>query len=124
MAQRVFIPEEEKAHIPKSILLVIDGAKCHISLPISELCDKNIILYTLLPNMTHLIQPLDLSLMGGIKMNYRECVRKWLQNNPGSVYDKNTFIKVFAKVHKKAVTVNNAVSGFQHWNLSVGPNQS
>ena len=79
----------------------------------------------LLMNMTHLIQPLDLSLMGSIKMNYRECVRKWLQNNPGGVYDKNAFTEVFAKVHKKVVIVENAVSGFLALqNLSVGPNQS
>ena len=70
---------------------------------------SNIILYTLLLNATHLIQPLDLSLKGSIKMNYRECVRKWLENKPGGMYDKNAFIKVFAKVHKKAATVENAM---------------
>ena len=64
--------------------------------------------------MTHLIQPLDLSLMGSIKTNYWECVHKWLQNNLGGIYDKNTFIEVFAKVHKKAANVENAVSGFWH----------
>ena len=109
------IPEIDKAHIPKPVLLVIDGAKCHINLLILELCnDNNIILYMLLPNVTHLLQPLDLSLMGSIKTNYWECICKWLQNNPGGVYDKNTFIEVFAKVHKKAATVENAVSGFHH----------
>ena len=108
-----FIPEIDKAHILKPILLVIDRAKCHISLPISKLCnDNNIILYTLLLNATHLIQPLNLSLMGSIKTNYQKCVCKWLQNNPGGVYDKNAFIEVFPKVHKKATTVKNVVSGF------------
>ena len=109
------IPKVEKAHIPKPVLLVIDGVKCHISLPISELCDENnIILYMLLLNATHLIQPLDLSLIASIKMNYRESVRKWLQNNPGGMYNKNAFIEVFVKVHKKAVMVENAVNGFWH----------
>ena len=108
-------PEIDRAHILKPILLVIDRAKCHISLPILELCDENnVILYTLLPNATHLIQPLNLSLMGSIKTNYQECVCKWLQNNPGGTYDKNAFVKVFAKVHKKAATVKNAVSSFCH----------
>ena len=110
-----FIPKVEKAWIPKPVLLIIDGAKCHISLPMYELCDEhNIILYMLLPNATHLIQPLDLSLMGSIKTQYHECVRKWLKNNPGNLYNKNTFIEVFAEVHKKAATVENAVSSFQH----------
>ena len=110
-----FIPKIDKACITKPVLLVIDGTKCHISLPISELCnDNNIILYTLLSNVTHLIQALDLSLMGSIKTNYQECIHKWLQNNPGCVFDKNAFIEVFAEVHKKAATVENAVSGFCH----------
>ena len=110
-----FIAKIEKAHVPKLVLLAINGAKCHISLPILEFCDENnVILYMLLLNMTHLIQPLDLSLMGSIKTNYQECIHKWLQSNPGGMYDKNTFIEVFAKVHKKAVTVENAVSGFHH----------
>ena len=30
------------------------------------------------------------------------------------MYDKNAFTKVFAKVHKKAATVENAVSSFSH----------
>ena len=34
-----FIPEIEKCHILKPVLLLIDGAKVHISLFISELCD-------------------------------------------------------------------------------------
>ena len=113
--EELFIPEIDKACILKLVLLIIDGAKCHISLPISELCDENnIILYMLLPNVTHLIQLLNLSLVGSIKTNYQECVHKWVQNNPGGVYNKNAFIEVFAEVHKKAANVENAVSGFCH----------
>ena len=109
------IPKIDKACIPKPVLLIIDGAKCHICLPISELCNENnIILYMLLPNATYLIQPLDLSLMGSIKTNYQECIHKWLQNNLGGIYDKNAFIKVFAKVYKKAANIENAVSSFHH----------
>ena len=52
--------------------------------------------------------------MGSIKTKYQECIHKWLQNNLDGVYDKNAFIDVFAKVHKKAATVKNAVSGFCH----------
>ena len=47
-------------------------------------------------------------------MNYHECVRKWLQNNPGAVYDNNAFIEVFAEVQKKAMTIENAVGSFWH----------
>ena len=50
-------------------------------------------------------------------MNYHECVRKWLRNNPGTVYDKNAFIEVFSKVNKKAARVENVVSSFCHSNI-------
>ena len=70
-----FIPEVKWAGILKPILLLIDGAKCHILLFISELCNQqNIILYTLLLNVMHLIQPLDLILMGSAKCLQRRSV--------------------------------------------------
>ena len=106
MAQESFIPEVEKA--PNILILELYN-------------ENNIILYTLLPNATHLIQPLDLSLMGSI--NYHKCMRKWLQNNLGTVYNKNAFIEVFVEVHKKAATVENTVV-FVNPEFSMGPNQS
>lgn len=68
-----FIPEVKWAGIPCPILLLINGAKCHISLFISEICNQeNIIIYTLLLNTTHLIQALNLTLMGSVKTVYKE----------------------------------------------------
>ena len=54
------------------LLLLIDGAKSHLSIHVSEFCDKHDILYILYPNATHLIQPMDLVLMNCIKMIYRK----------------------------------------------------
>ena len=49
----------------------------------SEFCDeKNIILYVLYLNSTHLTQPLDLSLMGLVKVHYKEAVQKWISEKP------------------------------------------
>ena len=108
-----FIPEVKWAGIPKPILLLIDGAKCHILLFISKLCDQeNIILYTLLPNVTHLIQPLNLVLMGSVKSVYKEEVQTWHKENLGDVYNKEAFIGVFTKLWKKCSNVENAVNGF------------
>ena len=71
--EQSFIPEIEKCCIPKPVLLLINGAKVHISLFILELCDKhNVIFYTYLPNSTHLLQALDLKLMGSVKTMYQQ----------------------------------------------------
>ena len=82
----------------KPILLLIDGAKCHLSIQASEICDENeILLYVLFPNATHLIQALDLVLMNAVKTIglYNEEVRTWLMKNPGELFDKYSLIDVF-----------------------------
>ena len=42
--------------VNKPVILLKDGARCHISIEISEYCDQNeIIFYVLYPNATHVI---------------------------------------------------------------------
>ena len=60
-----FIMSQE---IPAPVLLFMDGAKCHINLEIAQLCTELMIQPILLyPNMTHLIQPLDLTYFQSFK---------------------------------------------------------
>ena len=97
----VFDPTITMMGIKRPILLIIDGAQVHLLLWISEFCDdKNIILYVLYPNSTHLTQPLDLSLMGSVKVHYKEAVWKWIAENTFEVYDKFTFPATFTMMWK------------------------
>ena len=97
----VFDPTLTAMGIKRPILLIIDGTRVHLSLWISEFCDdKNIILYVLYPNSTHLTQPLDLSLMGSVKVHYKEVVRKWIAENLFKVYDKFAFPATFTMMWK------------------------
>ena len=103
---------ENQVHQP--VLLLIDGARCHLSIEASEFCDANgIYLYTLYPNATHIIQPLDLVLMGSLKKNYCEEMKKWLINHIGQVFDKYEFIEVFTSTYKLSATLENAKKGFE-----------
>ena len=53
---------------PRPVLLLIDGATCHISLKARDLAkDKKIMLWLLYPNSTHVLQPLDLGLFAPVK---------------------------------------------------------
>ena len=98
----------------RPVLLVIDGAKVHLLIYASEFCDKhNIILYTLYPNSTHLLQPLDLSLMGLAKVQYKNTVQEWIQAHPFEAYDKFSFRETFKVTWNKAATVENAAKGFK-----------
>ena len=70
-------------------------------------------LYTLHPNVTHLIQLLDLVLMNIVKMNYWSEVRHWLKENPGALYNKYVFIQVFKEVCLKSAKVEYMIKGFE-----------
>ena len=96
------------------MILFIDGAKVHLSIEASEFCANNdIILYTLYPNATHLIQLLDLALMGLVKSVYKEAMCKWLMRNIGETFDKYRFVEVFKETYQCSCTVINAVQGFE-----------
>ena len=100
--------------VKKPVLLLIDGAECHISIQTGEFCkENNIILYTLYPNTTHLIQPLDLVLMIIVKTNYCSEVRHWLKENPGALYDKSVFLQVFNEVWQKSAKVEYSIKEFK-----------
>ena len=71
------------------------------------------ILYVLFPNATHLIQPMDLVLMNCIKTVYKEEVRIWLQKNPGVLFDKYSFIQVFAVVWQQVAQEEISIKGFE-----------
>ena len=82
--------------VTKPVVLLIDGARAHLSVEASEFCATNgIILYTLYPNATHLIQPLDLTLMSSVKTAYKEEMRQWYMRNIGDNFDKYRFVEVF-----------------------------
>ena len=91
-----FNEDIKQCNVTKPVILFIDGAKVHLSINASEFCTRNdIILYTLYPNATHLIQLLDLALMGSMKNIYKEEMRKWLVHNIRETFDKYRFVEVF-----------------------------
>ena len=72
----------------------------------------------------HLLQALDLELMGLVKTMYQQEVQKWMSNNMEKSYDKLGFIQVFQIVFDKCSTVSNTIEGFKKsrvfpWNPSI-----
>ena len=112
--KEVFEPQLTAMRIRRPVLLFIDGAQVHLSLFASEFCDEHdIILYTLYPNSTHLMQPMDLTLMGPLKKHYKEAVRSWIQDHPDRIYDKFAFPEAFRMTWRKAATIENIAKGFR-----------
>ena len=65
----VFIPSVEQRGVKKPIVLFVNGHSTHLNLAVSELCkEHNILLYCLLEQASHLIQPCDLKLFSVLKI--------------------------------------------------------
>jgi len=67
----------------------------------------------LLPNATHLLQPLDVAVFRGLKIEWRQILQKWRKESrmKGSI-PKNHFPAMLAKLHARQ-KAENAISGFE-----------
>lgn len=84
----------EENGIPKPVLLFIDGHKSHMTMHLSETCDRHgIILYALPPNATHIMQPADVSVFRPVKANWKDTIKEWQSRpeNVNTVLTKTTF---------------------------------
>jgi hypothetical protein len=82
-----------KQAVPKPAILFMDGATCHMSLEIAELCEEQGIQPILLrPNTTHLTQPLDLTFFQSFKAELQKEKEGWHRANVGLSLNKYSII--------------------------------
>ena len=104
--------------IPKPVILYVDGHSTHMSLEASAFCNNNgIILYCLLPNATHILQPCDVGFFGPMKSTWRKMVKDWHIENIGQSFTKKQFPAVFKKAWLKVAKIENAIHGFHRCGL-------
>ena len=91
---------------------------------------QQVVLFTLPPNTTHLLQPLDRSCFGPLKVTWREvCHHYFMSSNPGKSVTKFQFSELFNEAWLQSMTVANITAGFRitgiyPLNRSVVPFQS
>jgi len=75
-----------KHRIPKPVLLLVDGHSTHMSLAAAHYCfTKDIILYCLLKNATHILQPCDVGFFSPMDAAWKKEVKSWQLANLGQV---------------------------------------
>lgn len=115
----VFHPWIEKENIKKPVILFIDGHVSHLTLPTSQFCSANgIILVALLPNATHLIQPMDVAVFRTLKSGWKDSVKDWRNrnfNNP--VLKKRHFAPLLKKSIESKVSTEVVKNGFRKCGL-------
>ncbi|CAF1110790.1 unnamed protein product, partial [Brachionus calyciflorus] len=79
--QRIVIPYKIAQNYDK-ILLIIDSARCHLTLQVESFCSENdIILIFVPPRLTNLLQPADVSWFASLKKGYRRVWNNWYLND-------------------------------------------
>ena len=58
--------------------------------------EEGVLLYTLPPNTTHLVEPLDKGIFGPLKMCWRCTCQSYMSRHPGQVVNLYNFSELFA----------------------------
>lgn len=113
--RNIFVPWLEENNIEKPVVFFLDGHVSHLSIELSKLCiDKGIVLVALLPNATHVLQPMDVAVFRTLKMNWKEKVLKYRMDKGDSV-TKTTFAPVLQELIQEKLSNDPAIlrNGFR-----------
>jgi len=103
------------ASIPttRPVLLLYDGHSSHISIEVIEKARKSDIHLLCLPSHgTHLLQPLDVSVMSSLKLHFSKACKQFLSENPGCVITEYDISRLLGKAWPQALCPSNVMSGF------------
>ncbi|XP_051158509.1 uncharacterized protein LOC127279895 [Leptopilina boulardi] len=97
------------------VLLILDGHASHVkNLNVIDLAQENgVIILCLPPHCTHRLQPLDVSFMKPLSLNYAKEVQKWLRIHPNRVVSMFEIFSIFGKAFEAAATLGTAKNGFE-----------
>lgn len=99
---------------PNAILLIFDGAACHLDYDIIEAAEEhNIILFCLPSNTTHELQPLDKSVYRSFESHWNQELLRFWDQHPDRVLTKIRINEVFSKVWPECMAPANISSGFR-----------
>lgn len=107
-----FLPFLLKSEIQRPVILFLDGHMSHYSLHLSKFCrEQKIILISLYPNSTHIIQPLDVAVFGPLKSKWKKIVQQWRidYNREISKYDVPLAL---SKIIQNTEMIHNIQAGF------------
>lgn len=100
--------------IPLPVLLFVDGHATHMSRAAAQFCSENgIILYCLLPNVTHILQPCDVGFFAPMKAAWKRCVKSWQFEYLSQSLTKKDFSGVFKLTWNVVATIEKAINGFR-----------
>ena len=112
--QDVFLPGTEALAASGPRLIIGDNLASHFEPAVLAMCEeKNVIFTSLLPNATHLLQPLDVSVFRPAKLHWRAILRQWkTESRSRGTLPKTCFPGLLARLCNR-LEGKTLVSGFR-----------
>ena len=98
----------------RPVALIIDSVSSHIDIDIFQAAvSKGIEIYRLVPNATHLLQPLDRGVFGPLKTKWYQVTRNHYRENPGSKIGKANFAEKLKEAYQGFYRPSTVVNSFK-----------
>ena len=96
------------------VILIYDGHKSHVSIPvIKHARANNIILFVLPAHTSHFLQPLDVGVFSPMKAYYNGACSRYLREHPGEVITRYNLTHLIGEAYLHTVTQANLQAGFR-----------
>lgn len=107
------------------VIVFLDGHSSHLTYHLSKFCnDHDIVLITLFPNATHVLQPLDVSVFKPLKQGWGQGVHEWRMSNNREKLTKYNFAPILGKIIDSSLKTDTIKNGFKRTGLCpFDPNQ-
>ncbi|XP_065667217.1 uncharacterized protein LOC136087720 [Hydra vulgaris] len=103
-----------KPTIDDPVLLIVDNHNSRISFSAIEYCRKHsIVMLTLPPHATHMMQPLDVTFFSPFKTYYSQACDYWMVNHPGRPITKAQIPALVRHAYDRSATTGIARKGFE-----------
>lgn len=109
----IFEPWLTKKNITRPVILFTDGHESHLTFHLSKFCaEKNIVLISLYPNATHILQPLDVAFFRPFKSQWQKINRKMCDDFSSVGIKKYQFAPMIKKTLENLEVKKLLQSGF------------
>lgn len=109
-----FLKYVQRPSPDQPILLIFDGHKSHVSLPVIDWAKiHNVSLFCLPAHTSHVLQPLDVGCFGPMQHIYNSKCHKFLRENPASKITRYNVCSLACHAYNSALSVVNIRSAFK-----------
>lgn len=112
--QSHFLKYLQRGDVNQTVLLIFDGHKSHINIPVINWAkEHNIELFVLPAHTSHMLQPLDVGCFGPLQRIYNNECHKFMRNSPSTNITRYNVAGLSSRAYELALSVTNLKSSFK-----------